>query len=464
MFIGRKQELKELESRHSSGRFELGIIYGSRRIGKTSLIKAFLEGKDAFYFQARRTTENENLKTLTRAFNSCRGINTHYIYDSFESAFDEIAAYAENKRFIFVIDEIAYLCSNDKHFLSTLQYYADGPFRESNMMVILSGSNISFMEELLTNGSDPLYKRATFQMNILKMPFSEALEFLHNVHEEERLKYLAVFGTFPYYLSMIDSNMSFEENIKQLLFNKYGTLVDAPDKVLPSGLSEQNMYNAILTAVASSKRSVKEISDAVGKEANYAAKYIASLTASQVLEKRESFNRSRKLNYYEISDNLLRFWYRFIFSYRDDILLGTGSSVYEELSGSIERFIFHAMEDVAISYMTEKNIKGELGRVYHPIRTYRVDNSQLGRSVELDGLAEEIKNSKTKALLVLECKYRKTAFTVKMFQHLEESVSVLGHYDPVDYWLFSKNGFEEGVKTIASDHIHLVKYSDMVKD
>ena len=300
-------------------------------------------------------------------------------------------------------------------------------------------------------------------MNILKMPFSEALEFLHNVPEDERLKYLAIFGTFPYYLGMIDSSRTFEENIKELLFNKYGTLVDAPDKVLPSGLSEQNMYNAILTAIASSKRSLKEIADAVGKEGNYTAKYISQLTASQVVEKRESFNRSRKLNYYEISDNLLRFWYRFIFSYRDDILLGTGSFIYAELSGAIEQFIFHAMEDAAISYMTEKNINGELGRIYHPIRNYRVENSQLGRSVELDGLAEEVKKTKTKALLVLECKYRKTAFSMKMFQHLKESVSVLGHYDPIDYWLFSKNGFEEELRSAESDHIHLVKYSDMVK-
>ncbi len=461
MFFGRAREMEELENRYQSGRFELGIIYGARRIGKTSLIRNFIEGRNAFYFQARQTTETENLRAFTRAFNLFLGREVRFSYDSFEAAFDELTEYAKSKRFIFVIDEIAYLCSRDKSFLSTLQAYVDGSFRNAGMMVLLSGSNISFMEEILTNGSDPMYKRATFQMNIRKMPFSEARRFVEDLPEEDQLRYLALFGAFPYYLSMIDHTESFEGNVRHLLFYQYGTLVDAPDKVLPSGMSGQNMYNGILTAVASSKRSSKEIADAVGKDSNYVAKYLSSLTVSQVLEKRESFDRNKKHNYYEISDNLLRFWYRFVFSYKEDILMGTGDSVWQALSTQIHDFILHAMEDVAIEYMSERNINGSLGRTYHPIRNYRVENSRLGRSVELDGLAEEIGNHRPKALLVIECKYRNRPFSVRMLDHLMESVSVLGSYDPIDIWLFSKTGFEEEVAALASDHLHLISYSDL---
>ncbi len=463
MFIGRNREMNELENRWKSGNFEFGVIYGARRIGKTSLLRAFIKEKNAFYFQARRTTENENLKAFTREFLSFRGIKAHFSFASFEEAFDELADYARNERFVFIIDEIAYLCSRDKHFLSTLQYYVDGKFRDAGMVLILSGSNISFMEDLLTNGSDPLYKRATFQMNIKKMPFSEAISFLHDIPDNDKLKYLAVFGSFPYYLGMIDHSKSFEKNIRELLFSQYGTLVDAPEKIIPSGLSEQQMYNAVLTAVASSKRSVKEIADAVGKEGNYTAKYISSLVDSQVLEKRESFVKNKKLNYYEFSDNLLRFWYRFIFNYRDEIQLGLGESLYGEIADEIDLFISRSMEDVVILYMTEQNLNGNLGRFYHSIRNYRVENSSLGCSVELDGLAEELGRKKPKALLVIECKYRKTPFTLQMFRHLEESVSVLGNYAPIDYWLFSKTGFDEDILTAGNEHIHLMSLLDLVR-
>lgn len=460
MFIGRKEELAELNARFNSGHFEFGVVYGARRIGKSSLLLEFVKGKKAFYFQARRASEEENLRSFTREFNEMRGLNTHYTYDSFESAFDELAEYALQERFVFIIDEIAYLCNRGKGLLSTLQYYIDGKFRDSGMMVILSGSNISFMEELLTNRHDPLYKRATFQMNILKMPFSESREFLTGCSPDDFFRYMAVFGGYPYYLGMLDLNVSFEENLKKLLFSKYGTLVDAPEKVLPSGLSEENMYNSVLIAVSRHKRTNKVIADSAGVDSSYVSAYISSLVKLQVLEKRESFITNKKMNYYEISDNLLRFWYRFVFSNRDAIQLGFGDAVLSQEIEEINDFISRAFEDTVIDYMTEQNRRGRLGALYGPIRNYKVENSRLGRSVELDGLAETI--GKNRKLLVIECKYRNAPFSGKMLEHLKESVTVLAPYEGYDYWLFSKSGFTKEIKDNASANIHLISSSDML--
>ena len=118
--------------------------------------------------------------------------------------------------------------------------------------------------------------------------------------------------------------------------------------------------------------------------------------------------------------------------------------------------------NVVILYMTEQNLTGRLGCFYQPIRNYRVENSSLGRSIELDGLAEEISTKKTKALLVVECKYRKAPFSLKMFEHLKKSVSVLGEYDPIDYWLFSKAGFDEGLLNYKDPHVHLKRLTDII--
>ena len=59
MFIGRKAELGELEARWEKGRFEFGVVYGTRRIGKTTLLQEFVKGKNAFYYQARKADENK---------------------------------------------------------------------------------------------------------------------------------------------------------------------------------------------------------------------------------------------------------------------------------------------------------------------------------------------------------------------------------------------------------------------
>ena len=169
MFLGREEELSELETRWQSGRFEVGIVYGARRIGKTSMLREFSRGKHAFYFQARLEDETGNLAAFSREFHAFLGLETNTTYLSFEDAFHDVAKHAQNQRMIFVIDEIAYLCGKSQALLSMLQYYMDHSFREAGMMIILSGSNVSFMRELMDDRNNPLYQRATFQIHLKKI-------------------------------------------------------------------------------------------------------------------------------------------------------------------------------------------------------------------------------------------------------------------------------------------------------
>ena len=241
-------------------------------------------------------------------------------------------------------------------------------------------------------------------MHIMRMSFSDAVSFLNGLSGEEKVKYLSVFGGYPFYLEMINKDETFEENIKRLLFGKYGNLSDAPDKILPSSVTDQGTYNAILKAIANHRRTNKDIASYLGKSENHVAAYLPRLVDNETIEKREAFSRSQKLNYYEISDNLIRFWYRFIFEYKEEIALGLGEAVYEEAKEDIDDFLAHGFEDVAIAYLTEQNAKGLLPCYYEPIRNYKVDNSKLGRSIELDGLAKGL-GENSGHLLVLECKY-----------------------------------------------------------
>jgi len=460
MFVGRYSELSELERRWQGGQFEFGVVYGTRRIGKTTLLQEFVRDKNAFYFQARKADEKDNLTAFSREFRKNRGLDVHLQYDSFDSAFDSIAEYASQQRMILVIDEIAYLCTKNKALLSLLQFYLDGPFKRAGLMVILSGSNVSFMEEILNNRNDPLYQRATFQIRLEKMPFSEARTFVREHPMEEQIDYLALFGPHPYYLGMIDHTSSFSENLERLLYSKYGALTDAPEKVMPVGISDENMYNSILQAVAKGKRFSKHIAEAIGVESNYAAKYLASLLNMQILERRESFIKNKKTNYYAVADRLLQFWYRFIFDQRDVILNGMGNILLREDQEGIRDFIARGFDSVAQLWLDEQNRKGKLPVFYHPVRNYVVDNSRLGRSVELDGLAEGLGSQKDH-LLAVECKYRETPFNLKMLRHFQEGVSLFDQYAVTDYYLISRNGFSEDVLKIQDEHIHLITVQDM---
>ena len=460
MFIGRESELAELERRWASGRFEFGIVYGTRRIGKTTMLQEFIKGKNAFLFQARKADEKDNLAAFSREYCRFRSMDEHVRYEAFSDVFDSIAADAKSKQMVLIIDEIAYLCQKSQSFLSLLQFFVDGAFKQAQLMLILSGSNVSFMEEILNNRNDPLYQRATFQIHLEKMPFHEAKAFVNDCSIEEQVQYLGLFGPHPYYLGMIDHSVSFQDNVRHLLYSKYGTLLDAPEKIMPVGVSEQNMYNSILQAVARGKRFSKEIAEAVGVENNYVAKYLSSLVQMQVLERRESFIRNKKTNYYAVADSLLRFWYRFIFDQRDVIQNGFGDMLFNEDLDGIRDFTARSFEDVALLWLEEQNRDGRLPVYYGPIRNYKVENSKLGRSVELDGLAEGI-GKRNNHLLAVECKYRKVPFSLTMLDHLRESLSLFKQYEIIDCYLISRSGFTDDVRNLHDPHIHLVTLDDI---
>ncbi len=461
MFIGRKAELRELSERFQSRRFEMGVVYGARRIGKTSLLKEFIKDKPAFYFQAKESNELDNRTAFSTAVNTLIGVPYNFVYPSYSEGLSALLKYASDKPFVIVIDEIAFIAQSDKGFLSELQYNIDHVLKDTEVKLILSGSTISFMKDILKNKRGPLFQRSTFQMNVKKMPYSDALAFLDGVNAEETMQYLSIFGEHPYYLEMIDKSKSFDENIRHLLFNRYGTLVDAPDKVLPTASKDQNTYNTILKAIAHRKRTNKEIADFIGKEPNYVASYLPKLMDNEIIEKRESFNKNQKMNYYEISDNLIRFWYRFVFDNRAEIEQNMGDVIYTESREEVALFISTGFEDVALSYLSEKNANGELAYRYGVLRGYKVDNSKLGRSVELDGLATGIGKAKNR-LLAVECKYRSKALSLAVLEHLRESLSIFPaeHYD---IYLFSKSGFADDILAFNDPTVHLVSVEDMLK-
>ncbi len=64
MFMNRKDELALLKKLYRSGKKEVLILYGRRRVGKTELVKRFIKNKPAIYFLADR----DGLKANVRGF------------------------------------------------------------------------------------------------------------------------------------------------------------------------------------------------------------------------------------------------------------------------------------------------------------------------------------------------------------------------------------------------------------
>ena len=164
-FYCREEELRKLNKRYHAGDFECIIIYGRRRVGKTTLINEFCKDKPTVFFSALNATSQENLEALSKAIYEKEhpGAETAPVYPSFDAAFAEITRMAETERLVFVIDEYPYLARANKSISSRLQHIIDHTWANSNLFLILCGSSMSFMEYQVLGYESPLYGRRTGQ-------------------------------------------------------------------------------------------------------------------------------------------------------------------------------------------------------------------------------------------------------------------------------------------------------------
>lgn len=450
MFVGREKELKQLNSAFSSQNKELGVIYGRRRIGKTKLIDQFVKDKPHLFYQAKEDSSYGNLRSFSYELNKLMSLPLDFVYSSWQAALDALSNYFNGSRFILCIDEYPFITKQDKSFSSIVEEFYD--HSNDNLMLLISGSDVSFLKKEIRNKKSPLYKRKTFEMNVQKLPLEEALQFFNGVDKETICSFLSIMSTFPYYLSAINTNNTFEDEIKRLVINEYGPFFNLPENVL-SKSNKPDIYNAILFAIANRKTNISDISSFIKEETGKVSKYLTTLLESEVVGKRTTFNGNKKNNYYVITDPLLKFWYKAVYPNQSRIIINP-DMIFDEIRVDLKQAVEFGFEDVSLLYLNKLNRTGKLGRVYPEIQTFKADNTRLGRSVEIDGLAEQDGH-----LLVVECKYRKEKFTIEMFEHLKESDSIFNKNLIREYYLFSKSGFDEQLK--ESINVKLIDLSTL---
>lgn len=64
-FIGREKELNDLNELYQQNRFQLFVLYGRRRVGKTTLLNEFCKDKDSIFYSAEQSNEKLNLEKFS---------------------------------------------------------------------------------------------------------------------------------------------------------------------------------------------------------------------------------------------------------------------------------------------------------------------------------------------------------------------------------------------------------------
>ena len=475
MFIGRETELRFLKDKYEEKKGQLIVLYGRRRVGKTETLREFCKDKPHIFFSCTQSTDRVQLARFSKQLLREDIPAKQYIakFADWEKAFHSILdlPYGEKKKLI-VIDEFPYMCKGNKSIPSILQNLWDAELKDSNVMIILCGSAMSFIEKELLAEKNPLYGRATGIYKMNRMGFYDAARFFPNYSARERVFAYAVLGGIPHYLNQFNPELSVAENIKCNILKKGSVLYSEVDFLLHQELRETMIYNSIIEAVALGNTKLNDISQkSLVEDTAKTSVYLKNLMELGIIERefsvdigtKEKANTNRGI--YRLKDNFFRFWYSFGFANLSQLEDGDVEGVYRYLvEPALHEFASLTFEDVCKEFVRELQKKNALPFRYVKMGRWmgkttvrdKNDESRLRTAeteIDLLGISRGAKE-----YLVGECKFKRSPFAHSEYLDTVAKLTPLKDKAKFYYALFSESGFDEKIATEAQDSENLRLY------
>ena len=465
MFIGRKTELIELNKLYKKQTFQMAVIYGRRRIGKTRLIQEFIKDKSAIFMTAVEAGVIANLELLSDAiYLAYLGEDEAAVMPPFRDiriALQYITQKAKTTKTLLIIDEYPYLAQADKSISSTLQAIIDQEWKNSNLMLVLCGSSMSFMENQVLGYQSPLYGRRTAQFRLEPLNYYESSLFVPHFSAEEKALTYGITGGIPQYLEMIDDSLSIKENIMDMYLNPNAYLFEEPSNLMKQELREPANYNAIVEAIAKGATKLNEISTKVQIENSNVAACLKSLIALGLIEKECAVTEedNKKKTSYILADQMFRFWYRYVPQCMLLINTRRPERAYEKIvAPDLQNYMGKVFEKMCLQHLSILNANEKLSFDVLKLGRWWGNNPVLKRQEEIDILGV---NDIEKAALFGECKYRNEILDLNVIELLMQRSELFTKYHKKEYICYSKTGFSNAAITFAAQQKNNVKLFDL---
>ena len=453
IFIGRKKELKLLEELYNSQKFEMLILRGRIKVGKSYLLNHFSKKyqNNTVFFTADKSAEKSNVKSFCEELNNVLKFGT--FLNSFETWKDVFSFFKDielKQRLVIIIDEFTYLHSSNPAFDYILQNAIDRVLKQKNVFLILCGSEVSTIEDIIDDSTKPLYGRKTAELKLEPFSYLEAKEFFPKYSNEEALTVYSILGGTPLYLSLFDDSLSIRENIIKNCLSTTGYLFNEVENLLRMELKETSFYKNIMLAINSGASNLNTIRDKVGEDSAKISKYISVLINLGYIKKEIPCGEKDRIRntLYSISDNYFAFYFAFIFKHRNILNGFISPEIFYEKEMTNEKlnaFIGKRFEDICKAYLKQQFYLGKMPFYPQEIGRWWGNNPILKKQEEIDILALDDENA-----IICECKYTNEKFDLKQLKDLEQSALCINKENK-SFIIFSKSGVTTKVEELIID-------------
>ncbi len=458
MFYGRERQKKSMLNMINKDEQMISLIYGRRRIGKSELIKQVLRETDvqSIYYECKQTTERNNVDTLA-------GIVAE-IFDFPKPSFkdtEELLSFlfkkAEASPLILVLDEYPYLRENVKGLDSIIQTIVDKYKDTSHMKLIVCGSYVDTMKELLAK-QNPLFGRIDLIIDLKPMDYYESALFYSTFSNEDKVRLYSVFGGIPYYNRLIDAKKSVKENIIDLIASPGARLENEVSMYLNSEISKIINANEVFEALARGYSRYKDILDQSNVSSGPTLiDTLDKLIKMDVVKKEAPINdeNNKKKTGYFISDNLSLFYYKYIFRNLSRMNIMDTEVFYKKyIEEDFEtQHVPRIFEDICKQYLVKLNRAGSMDEPFEKIGKYYYDDPINKTNGEFDLVTLD-----DNGYIFYEAKFRKEPITESMVKEEIMQVNQTG-LSCYKYGFISRSGFE----CEESEDRVLIELDDMYK-
>ncbi|QSB13654.1 ATP-binding protein [Natronosporangium hydrolyticum] len=340
-FVGRESELAELTQWWEGPSPRAALVWGRRRVGKTSLLRHFAErasaGRVVFHTGAGRPRDGE-LAELSRHLTASLPAGVRDLSGNPLRTWDEalyhLGELARDEPVMLVLDEFPELVTTSPELPGVLRAFLDRSGEWTRLRLLLCGSAVRTMQAIQEYRA-PLYGR--FDLSLHLHPFRpfEVSQLLPELTPADLAVVYGIVGGMPLYLSWWDQQRSVPENLRRLAVRPDARMLVEGDFVLAAEAGGAHPH-PVLHAIAAGRTRHHEIADAVGVDPTRTLRDLITLRLVERVEPVTEAGRNTRRKLYRIADNFLSFHLRVLSRYRTEIERGLGDTILRAITASLD--------------------------------------------------------------------------------------------------------------------------------